>query len=268
MMKTLFAKIKKDPTSGSSIHLKNLICQLQQYMKDGVDRNTLYKGLLEVQQVFPLFKVLEHFIEAFRKAPSQTDIPAFIMAYQKQWSAINEQVASNALNYLNLDRKTLLLHSNSGAIQAICQLAKAQGQNFKIIQTESRPAHEGRQQALYLANSGIKVTMVADTAITREFPPWDMAIVGADAIFQDAFINKIGTYGIGLACKELQRPLFLLADSRKLARQKVSPELKEARKPADELWPGAPSLIEVSNYYFEKTPLHLIQKCITEEALL
>jgi len=96
-------------------------------------------------------------------------------------------------------------------------------------------------------------------------PHVDQVLCGADAILKNGdVINKVGSVQLALAARELQRPVILAAESLKQARECAEhPETRESN-PADEVWSGRPSDIQISNIYFERIPRRLIDEIITE----
>ena len=93
----------------------------------------------------------------------------------------------------------------------------------------------------------------------------DYAILGADRIYNDFFINKAGSYAIALLCREKSVPLYVLADSRKILNTNLPAGYKEKMRPAREIWGTPPSGITPVNYYFEAVPVDLITRLITEK---
>ena len=172
------------------------------------------------------------------------------------WAHIDERIALEFLEKVDLNSKTVLLHSNSRTVTTLLQVAKTQGIGCKIIQTESRPALEGRIQAGKISVMGFPVTLIADAAVALYIPKTDMAILGADSIGTSHFVNKIGSHSIALACKEKLKPVYVLADERKNSDHRIREEIKSEQ----ELWSNAMKGIKVENYYFESVPSCLISE--------
>jgi translation initiation factor eIF-2B subunit delta len=120
-------------------------------------------------------------------------------------------------------------------------------------------------QAKRLAGQGYKIRLVTDTGFTTLLDDIDYAILGADRIYNDFFINKAGSYAIALLCREKTVPLYVLADSRKILNIDLPAGYIEKPRPAGDVWSSPPSGITPINYYFEAVPVDLITRLITEK---
>ncbi|MCQ5336920.1 MAG: S-methyl-5-thioribose-1-phosphate isomerase, partial [Candidatus Methanomethylicia archaeon] len=76
----------------------------------------------------------------------------------------------------------IMTHCNSSVVISILKEAKRQGKEFEVIATETRPRFQGRLTAKALAEAGIPVTLIIDSAARYFMPKVDKVIVGADAI--------------------------------------------------------------------------------------
>jgi translation initiation factor 2B subunit (eIF-2B alpha/beta/delta family) len=70
-----------------------------------------------------------------------------------------------------------------------------------------------------------------------------------------------------MAAQSLDVPVYVLAGSEKCLPLDSQVNLEEERKPADEILERAEP-IEVLNFYFDRTPLHLVSGVITERGVL
>jgi len=95
-----------------------------------------------------------------------------------------------------------------------------------------------------------------------------MAIVGADSISENYFINKIGTQLIALVCQHFKIPLYVLSDSRKLIPQSVHFPFQEAPKPESEILKDSHPNIEAENYYFEEVSNEMVTAFVLEDRVL
>jgi methylthioribose-1-phosphate isomerase len=121
------------------------------------------------------------------------------------------------------DGGTVLTHCNTGRLAtvgdgtalAVLFAAWRAGRRFCVLADETRPLLQGaRLTALELAAAGIPVEVLADGAAAGLIARGDvqMAIVGADRIAANGdFANKVGTYGIALACAAHGVPFYTAA---------------------------------------------------------
>ena len=158
----------------------------------------------------------------------------------------------------------ILTISCSSTVVGVLRELKRRGKNFEVIVMESRPMFEGRQAARELVRARIRTTLIADAAVGEYSKGADLAVVGADAVFNDGTtVNKIGTFPLALCCHEARRPFYVLADSSKLNSDSARSFTTEEKKPAELLKVPVPGL-SVKNIYFELTPRKYITAIITE----
>ena len=77
----------------------------------------------------------------------------------------------------------------------------------------SNPGGEGRALANELRKRGIVVRLLCDSAICYAAREADVGVVGADALYSDGFLNKIGTRALALFLKEYSKKLVVLSSS-------------------------------------------------------
>lgn len=158
-------------------------------------------------------------------------------------------------------------HSRSSTVLAALRRAAAAGKRFTVLLTESRPMMEGVTLARELAAAGIRVRLFPDAAVGGLVSEARLLLVGADAVTRQGVVNKIGTWPLALAARELARPFYALATSEKFVPPDYELPPEPLRDPA-EILPDAPRAIEVVNRYFETTPLDLFQGLVTEDGVL
>ena len=124
-------------------------------------------------------------------------------------------------------------------------------------------------QAEILAALGFRVSLIHEDAISKFMDRIDLAIFGADLITKSHFVNKTGTYPISLVFNHFHKPVYVLAESRKVIEvAEINPAGAEEKKPASELYPGTHSNIDVHNLYFETVPLSVVTKVFFEKQTL
>jgi len=275
----LFEDILTDKSSGSGTILKKVQKQLLYLGETSgeTDKGILFSSLQVLQEHFPQFGLLLHFNAAVFKHFRQVDIISgkqlsrFVENYQKTWKDAQDNSSKQLIEGISVEGKNILLHSNSSALHNLFQhLAKA---NIRPVvwQTYSSPGGEGAIQAEILSNSGFMVNLIHEDTVGRFIQNFDMAILGADMILDDLFLNKAGSFPITLTFDHFNKPVYLLAEERKLFKKEHIPEavlnniLNEKPKPARDLYRGDASGIRVHNYYFEWIPLKWINKVFLGE---
>lgn len=237
-----------------------------------IDTTDLLKDLAHLKRKFPVFAVLHHFInemEFFIQQKRQIDgeeLAVRIENYRKQWHDAQHKANEKILTGLPFERKDILLHSNSSALQSLfAELAKRK--IFPTIwQTVSAPVNEGLLQAKILKRLGFEVNLFHEVAISKFVKEIDFALFGADVVTDNFFMNKVGTYPLSLMMKQENKPVFVLSEIRKLQTGEdvnIEEFLKETPKPSKEIIDDAEGLT-VHNYYFDATPLSLIKQVFTE----
>lgn len=117
----------------------------------------------------------------------------------------------------------VLTHCNTGRLAtagdgtalALLFQAWSQGVRFRVLADETRPLLQGaRLTALELAAAGIPVDVCCDGAAAGLIARGavQLALVGADRIAANGdFANKVGTYGVALACAAHGVPFYAVA---------------------------------------------------------
>jgi translation initiation factor 2B subunit (eIF-2B alpha/beta/delta family) len=271
-----------DNYSGSAAILDKLIKSILTYINSR-DINTLFlrESLEKVSLRFPELAVLHHFMQHFfdfldhldtsdlTNSKKKTKIEFFIAEYTREWDENIDLAAGKMARLVQFYDKRILLHSNSSTLHILFKHLAARKIYPSVYQTMSGPVFEGKIQAGILADLGCTVHFINEAAVGRFINEVDFAVVGADNVFTDGFTNKVGTYPIALVCKEAQKPLYVICDSRK--RSPIDYKSRhyasyENEAPANELWPKAPEAIKPVNYYFEFTPNNLVTAYFFEDS--
>jgi len=283
-------RIKNDNYSGSAALLDSLISALETFLEnsDNLSPEDIAREI-EINISGPVNKhsqlvVLRNFFDELESAVKKYSGDAafreklkdYLAVYTRKWNKVNDKIAANAMKAIEFRNKTVLLHSNSSTIHKVFEKLAAKNIFVNVIQCESRPVYEGRRQAKKLAALGFPVTLIVDSSVMSFKDKIDFALLGTDGISGNYFLNKIGSYFIALGMKEIKKPLYLLTDTRKIkgrgAVKKKSnksdngfilpPEQQHSHA---EIWSEKNENIKIENLYFEKVPLKLVTKTITEK---
>ena len=163
----------------------------------------------------------------------------------------------------------ILTHCHSSSVVKTFIKAKNKGINFHVYNTETRPLFQGRLTSTDLVKSGIKNTMIIDSEapyIISDASGKDYVIngviIGCDAIgMSGSIINKVGSFGIALACHASKVPLYISANLLKID---VTDEIPVESRDFKELWESAPNGLKILNFAFDLVPSKYITGFITE----
>lgn len=141
--------------------------------------------------------------------------------------------------------------SNSSIITDAVLLARKQGWKGTVNLTESRPKCEAAIPAKKFAKAGLKINYGADSMMPELIKQSGAIFLGADAVTQSYFINKIGTqialdYG-----EKFGKPLFVATDKSKFISNKIFRFTQDANQ-ANEILKYKHKNLTVMNRYFEK----------------
>jgi len=269
-----------DKTSGSNTILEKTILALISGLQK--DKNLDLKFIIsELKRLFihhPNFAVLFHFINSFflelERNETKSELLKFIADYRVKWSSGLHLACQNMISHERFVGKKILLHSNSSAIHLLFQMIRDRKSSVVIYQTLSGPGEEGRVQAEILSRLGFEVKFIQENAAANFMNELDLVIFGADWITENYFVNKAGTFQLSLLFNHYNKPVYVVADSRKMIPVNQLPEglkhllLEEKEKPPVELWKNPPENVHPVNFYFEKTPLSLISGLAMEDGII
>jgi len=205
--------------------------------------------------------------------------------------SIREAVRNNSSSFLKASREavevisrigmkripkgsTVMTHCNSSAALSIIEAAFNDGRIEEVYATESRPCRQGQLTAGWLAERGIPVTMIVDSAARFFMNGMDMVCVGADTVAANgAVINKIGTAQIALAAHEARTPFMVAAETYKFSPETLMGSLVEIedRGPeevADPLKPEDLPGVKFKNPVFDATPPEYIDSIVCELGII
>jgi translation initiation factor eIF-2B subunit delta len=174
-------------------------------------------------------------------------------------------IAESALALLP-ERAQVLTNGRSSTVRAALLMSHRAGRSFRVFCAEGRPGCEGRVMARELAEAGIAVTLVTDALALAKVSEAQLILVGADYVTSEWLVNKVGTRGIALTAQAEGVPLYALCSSEKFLPHGYDPP-HQAQHPATEVWDEAPPAVQIENWYFDHTPLHLVTGMVSEQGI-
>ena len=171
----------------------------------------------------------------------------------------------------NNDR--LFTHCHASTVMNILKTAKRNKKRFQVFQTETRPLFQGHKTAMELFKNKINDTLVVDSAAPFLMSPIsgkafsiDKVIIGCDAIARDgSCVNKVGSFGIAQSAYLNKIPVYIATQALKMnedARDLAA--IKIEKRPAKEVWAGAPKGLKIYNPAFDRVPAGYITGYICE----
>jgi ribose 1,5-bisphosphate isomerase len=170
------------------------------------------------------------------------------------------------------DGDVIMTHCNSSVALEVIKEAHRQGKQFKVYATESRPWRQGILTVNELADAGIDVTLIIDSAVRAVMKKVTKVFVGADTITSNGtLINKIGTSQLALSANEARVPFYVCSETYKFSPMTLFGDMvtieerghEEVVKP-DEI----PKSVGIFNPVFDSTPAKYIDAIITEIGMI
>lgn len=256
---TIFQTVLSGPESSSAEELKEAL-------------SAAVKGLLDAQPAMaPLFYLCNTVLLAV--AGSRT-VPEIQKACQDALDSFEKTLCDSAASIAEQTYELIppgelvFAYSFSSTVVSSLLNARARGRYFRVACTESRPASEGRKLAKQLSSGNVEVIHTFDSAMSLVLPNCSVAFMGCDCVGMPGVVNKVGSYLLALACKELNIPLYVLAGSEKIVDDERLFEFERHERPGEEVWENIPKGVRVLNHQFELVPLNLVTGIVTEKGVL
>lgn len=147
--------------------------------------------------------------------------------------------------------KLIFTLSNSTIIRKAAISARKIGWSGAVKIIESRPGNEGTILAETLAKAGISTVLAVDTVLPELIKGSDAVFLGADAVTQTYFVNKIGSQMAIDYARRYDKPVFVAADIGKFIsdrKYRFAPD----DNPTTEITGSKRRRLEIVNSYFEK----------------
>lgn len=285
-IRLLSQKIKKLEIQGASAVARSIVLALKNYAAgiEAKDRKGFVKQfnkgidvLLSVRPTEPLsFNLVKYVSLELKKAKDATEC-VFIV----------KRAVNNALKLLEESKKKIsrhgmdlvknndhiFTHCHSSNVEDILIKAKKSGKKFIVFNTETRPLFQGHITAKNLLKAGINVTMVTDVSagffISRfsdRGMMMDKLIIGCDAILLDgSCVNKIGSFVTALAARNEKEKVYIAGSLLKFHSKNW---IKIEKRPAKEIWSGAPKNLKMINLAFDIIPAEYIDGIICEAGII
>ncbi len=242
LMESIVHKILKDFKSGSEELLLTFLKGVLTSRKK-IEKEEFLKAISKIIEVHPSMAVFYKLMEETVKVPEEK-IKDFLIDLTRKVEETPKRITEKIYPLLK-DKKNILTHSRSSTVIKVLRELKKKGVNFKIYCTESRPGDEGKLTFKELKKAGFDTELIPDLYVTKLISDIQAIIFGADAVYEDKIINKVGTYPLVLIGNHFKVPTFCVTSS-----LKISDSFKNLPK---------------TNELFEEVPLKLVDNFITDE---
>lgn len=195
----------------------------------------------------------------------------WISLFRRRLTKNVEQLRRRALDLLP-EKGVVVTYSFSSTVLQTMITAKKMGKSLRVYCSESRPNLEGRRLARELGEAGIFVRFGVDAALFAWMEEADLLLLGSDAVCTRGLLNKVGSAALVLSAKNARKnhpkkgpvKIYALADTEKLIPTPLADRLRiSSRDPLEVLESPHPN-VEISNRYFEITPLDHFDGIVTE----
>lgn len=227
-MKTLLGVIRTTQAH-TMMGLQDELRQASNEMLEFATSSTYSHSLLGGRSPIALQSGCELFMKyvtrTFLELPSFQDCISQVLERAETFANISLTARSKIANVGHSfiqDGATVLTHGYSRVVMdVLLKAALYWNKQFSLIILEGRPDAGGVKMAQQMyEKAGIPTTVVLDAAMGYVMERHvDLVIVGAEGVVENGgIVNKIGTYGLGICAKELNKPFYVAVESYKFAR--------------------------------------------------
>ncbi len=277
----LIIPIRDDTTSGAAEIALQAINVFRHLMSDPLpdDPAEVRKLLVEATKALvgaqpamaPLFHLGNTVLQATKDARSTGELAALcdqaLEKFELQLCNSASMIADHVFDLIPAGELVFAYSFSSTVVSSLLH-ARSQRKFFRAVCTEARPSMEGRKLATMLTSAGLEVIHTFDTAMGLVLPNCRVAFMGCDCIARPGIVNKVGSWLLALACRELNIPLYALAGTEKFVTDERLFEFEDHERPGNEVWEEAPPGVRVLNKQFELIPFSWIAGLVTEHGIL
>ncbi len=255
----VFQTIMTEKSSESKERLKDLLAETA-------------KTLVGAQPAMaPLFHLCNKVLISIENAPTAAELISncqkTLDEYEKMLCESAAKIADVAYDLIE-PGSLIFAYSFSSTVVSALLNARARGRYFRVACTEARPSMEGRKLAARFAAGGIEVIHTFDNAMGLILPNCSAAFMGCDCIARPGVVNKVGSWILAVACRELKVPLYALSGTEKFVGDERLFQFESHERPGSEVWEEAPKGVNVLNHQFDLVPFDLLSSLVTDAGLL
>jgi len=138
--------------------------------------------------------------------------------FRRQCAGARDRISRHGHPFIR-DGATVLTHSRSRVVADLLKRAAENAKRIRVFVTQSAPDDSGELMKTTLEKAGIQTTVILDSAVAYIMEKVHVVLVGAEGVVENGgIINKIGTYGLAIVAKTLNKPFYVAAESFKFTR--------------------------------------------------
>ena len=255
-----FLAVLSDRTHGASVLTNRLLEFLKRAeLETSQAQEALQECRLQVRQAHPAIVALDNALAlVLERAGKGAAVGEAAESVGRSWRKAVEGVVAQAAELVRRHPQVMTI-SHSGLVRD--SLVAAKNADVAVWVGEGRPGSEGLALARELAQAGIRCTVYADMAFAEFLPEVKLALVGADAVGDEAFINKTGTRVLLTMARKAGVKTAVAYDPLKCVVDGGLPMAPE--HPPEELLEPCDERIKAVNRWFETVPLALADSIVT-----
>lgn len=198
-----------DRSSGAEELAKRECTIILEMLTEGRPREEIYNFIKASSKQFPEMNPLQKIKHFF------ADIEINRHNLRKIKTQVLDSDYVRQSKFLFTKQVKLLTFSNSSSVFNVVNRYK--NMIKKVYCSHSLPLGEGKVLIKKLREAKINSTLIEDGEGAEYLRKIDFILIGADAIYQNFFINKIGTYQLTKLAKQFRKPVYVIAAKSKFA---------------------------------------------------
>ena len=192
----------RDRSSGSEALAKKALAIIQHLNAKGNNAARIMNFLEKASERFPQMVVITKLKEHFSDGVTDTTIEEFENILS------NKSYIENSLFLFDAPKK-IITFSRSSAVEGVILYYKNSIE--KVTCCHSLPLGEGKKYFEDLNKNKINSCLIEDSELSHFIPDSDLVLLGADAITEDYFVNKIGTLQAVLLAQYFKKPVYVIS---------------------------------------------------------
>jgi len=255
--------IVKDRQSGATTLIRKALQLLVSLIENNVEMEEIRSVVERLYGAHRGIASWGRFLDEVKERLHKEDPLKELKDLQERFEYSESQVSEIAARDLKGYGNVLTISFSSVVVST---LLKADMKRVYVM--ESRPMCEGHITAERLIDGGVDAVLIVDAAsgeLIREGKV-DVVLVGADAIFEDYLVNKVGTLPLALLADRFNVPFHVVAQWFKIIPCTYEQFYKENPLPPGGLRPSSEvhSNFKAMNFYFDLTPTPFITILCTD----
>jgi translation initiation factor 2B subunit (eIF-2B alpha/beta/delta family) len=233
--------------------------------------NNLKTLIIDQPNIVTINHYINHFLLKLNPENQPIVLKELLEVFHERWKNVDRKTAEILFNHYELENKTILFFGAEKTMESIADICNVNQKKIKIVQVLARNDSAAKEQVKNLLEKDLPVQVVDLYNTGRLKDRINLVVLTAEIIMHETFITKSGGQLLALWAKQLDIPVIVIADSRKILNKKILPTkvldsfINENQRSATEIWADAPEGLQVINYYLEEMPNELIHHFVLEQ---